>query len=233
MDCLSPLTGAWCPPQNPNFCVLAGKNKLCSTLLDILTAAATKSEDNKQNIMDLEITYILLELLVGHKEPEIVKAVSRLIIKLTTADDSRPVVSRWVSPCICSFLSVPSCIDWFAIMIGNVHHRSQQKCNPIQCPRNACNAGFCVADFLCQYHVKAPNANICVFKTGFNELRQIDMRFQAVCRDFIVVSRNFKYSSWVGANPKSLDHCGLQLFLQTGRYNLRYKLHLFTLIASL
>ena len=79
-------------------------------VLAVMTAACTKSEDNKQAFMDDDIGQSLLDFLLHSQEPESVKAASQLIVKLTTADDIRPVVSRSVIPATFSMTSEAGCL---------------------------------------------------------------------------------------------------------------------------
>jgi len=63
----------------------------------VVAAAATKSENNKAAFMTAGVGSMFREGLASGEVPDAaVKAVSRAVRKLTTADDDRPVVSRSV-----------------------------------------------------------------------------------------------------------------------------------------
>ena len=65
----------------------------------VVAAAATKSEDNKVGFMAAGVGPFFREgLASGEVQPGAVKAVSRAVKRLTTADDNRPVVSRCPVP---------------------------------------------------------------------------------------------------------------------------------------
>jgi hypothetical protein len=82
----------------------AGRGETVQATASVVAAAATKSEDNKAAFMTAGVGSLFREGLASSKVlDDPVKAVSRAVRKLTTADDDRPVVSR----CICTSFSCP------------------------------------------------------------------------------------------------------------------------------
>jgi len=73
----------------------AGRGETVEAAAATVAAAATKSEDNKAAFMTAGVGSFFREgLASGEVPPAAVKAVSRAVKRLTTADDDRPVVSR-------------------------------------------------------------------------------------------------------------------------------------------
>ena len=63
----------------------------------VVEAACTKSEDNKDAFMTENIGDLFGQALLAEgASVDVVRAVSRAVVKLTTADDDRPTVSRSV-----------------------------------------------------------------------------------------------------------------------------------------
>ncbi len=73
----------------------AGRGETLEAVGTAVAAAATKSEDNKQAFMAAGVGGLFKGGLASNEIPTgAVKAVSRAVKSLTTADDARPVVSR-------------------------------------------------------------------------------------------------------------------------------------------
>lgn len=76
----------------------AGDLEVVTEAAKVVEAACTKSEDNKVTFMSLAIGEAFHDAL---SYPDavlpLVSSVSRAVVKLTTADDDRPPVSRYIS----------------------------------------------------------------------------------------------------------------------------------------
>lgn len=61
----------------------------------VIDAACTKSEENKELFMSSKVGQVFCENISSPSiSVSMISAVSRAVVRLTTADDSRPVVSR-------------------------------------------------------------------------------------------------------------------------------------------
>ena len=99
----------------------------------VVEAACTKYEDNKDAFMAVNIGNIFCQSLSAQKSSdEVAQAVSRAVVKLTTADDDRPTVSR--SPAFTFHLSfhcqsmsatLPSSMQSFCAMRAAMSERLQ------------------------------------------------------------------------------------------------------------
>ena len=73
----------------------ADKSSILEKAAMVVEAACTKSEDNKELFMSGRVGQMFCEIVTSHGAIlNVVSAVSKAIVRLTTADDSRPVVSR-------------------------------------------------------------------------------------------------------------------------------------------
>ena len=76
-------------------CHHAGEASVQAAAAKAVEMACTKHEENKDAFMAVDIgTLFRKALMAGQPSLESVKAISRAVVKLTTADDERPTVSR-------------------------------------------------------------------------------------------------------------------------------------------
>ena len=86
--------------MSSNVAFLTGKTLAEDVLIQaaaakVAEAACTKCEDNKDAFMAVDIGNIFSKSLSAQtSSDEVVRAVSRAVVRLTTADDDRPTVSR-------------------------------------------------------------------------------------------------------------------------------------------
>lgn len=87
--------------------LLTGGEGLVQAAAEVVEAAATADEDNKTAFMDAGIGAAFTATLKT-VPPAAVRATGRAVRRLTTADDSRPTVSRYKIPQTCTLQQFPN-----------------------------------------------------------------------------------------------------------------------------